>query len=228
VYICRVANESGKIEEYRREAASEESCLRELSAHGAFVLSVRALSGDSTTGKGAARFSRKSLSEITDIVTLMLGSGLSLKDSLEVAQGVFVHGETNALITLLLEKLRKGSTFASALETTGTGIPPFYSGMVRIGERIGTLDQVFTRLSTFLKEEKTLRDRFSSALIYPCIVLGVAGMSAVFIVAFLFPRLREIFSDLGPSMGNSVQTLMGALQSAMIIIGILVVYWGWA
>jgi len=220
-YLCRVANDSGKIEELRREAATEDSCLRECASQGLFVISVRAAEGGGAAGRGGERISRKSLSEVTDILALMLASGLSLKDSLEIAQGIFDRGESNALIARLLGRLRKGSSFADALEASGVGIPPFYSGMVRIGERIGTLDQVLARLSSFLKEEKALRERFSSALIYPCIVLGVAAACAVFIVAFLFPRLEEIFSDLGPAMGGNVRNIMGGMRVALLIAGFI-------
>ena len=223
VYLCRVADDSGKVEQFLREAASEESCLREISTHSHFVLFIREVT---QSGRGAARrhrLSRKSLTEVTDLLALMLGSGLSLKDALEVAQGIFTRGESNNLVTLLLERIRKGGTLAGALRGAAPGIPSFYVGMVRIGERIGTLDQVFARLSIFLKEDKALRDRFTSALIYPAIVLSVACISAVFIVVFLFPRLREIFSQLGPGMADHVQSLMGSLNAGLIIIGALLV-----
>ncbi|HEY9593783.1 MAG TPA: type II secretion system F family protein [Spirochaetia bacterium] len=215
-----MATPTGKIEESIREAASEESCLRELSAQGGFVLSIRE-AGHGATGSG--RISRKALSEITDLVSLMLSSGLSLKDSLEVAQGIFTRGESNELVSRLLERIRKGSTFAAALAASGTGVPPFYVGMVKIGERIGTLDQVFARLSVFLKEEKALRDRFSSAMIYPAIVLGVAVMAAAFIVVFLFPRLRDIFASVGPSMAGRVEGLMASLNVAIVVVGVVLV-----
>jgi type II secretory pathway component PulF len=73
-----------------------------------------------------------------------------------------------------------------------------------------------------MKEEKALRDKVSSALIYPSIVLGVAAMSAVFIVVVMFPRLRELFGQLGPGMAERVQALMASLQTALIVIGVVV------
>jgi type II secretory pathway component PulF len=73
-----------------------------------------------------------------------------------------------------------------------------------------------------MKEEKGLRDKVSSALIYPSIVLGVAALSAIFIVVVMFPRLRELFGQLGPGMADRVQSLMVSLQTALVIIAILV------
>ena len=220
VYFCRISNEKGRIEEFLRESASEETCLRELNEKNPYVLSIRELP-PSSAGARPRRFSRRLIQELTELMALTLSSGLSLKDSLDVSQTVFTRGEGNALVTLLRQRLNKGSTFTEALESAGTGFPPFYMGMVRIGERIGSLEQVTSRLSKHLREEKVLRDRFSSALIYPAIVLGIAVSSAVFIVAVLFPRLREIFNEMGSNAAGNMESLMGGLTTVFAVLGVV-------
>ncbi len=223
VYACRVADEKGRIEQVLRESASEESCLRELSEAHRYVLSVRELPAGAAGRRAPRTYPRRLIAELTDLLALLLASGLSLKDALEVVRDVFSRRQGNELVTLLRERIGKGSSFSDALEGAGRGFPPFYRGMVRIGEKIGSLDQVFGRLAAYLKDDTALRQRFSSALIYPCIVLSVAALSAVFIVAVLFPRLREVFAELGPDMAGRVQTLMGSLQTALLVIGVAVV-----
>jgi type II secretory pathway component PulF len=221
VFLCRVSDANGKIEELVREAASEEPLLRELSSHDLFVLSMKELAQGETVAKKGKKFSRKVISELTDLLAMMLGSGLSLKDSLEVAQTVSSRGPGGRLVGLLLERIRKGGSFASALEAAGNSFPSVYRGMVKIGERIGSLEQVFTRLSAYLTDEKKLRERLSGALLYPCIVLGMAAASAVLIVTVLFPRMRDIFSQLGPGMSGNIDALMGSLTLSITVIGIV-------
>ncbi len=221
VYRCRVSHINGKIEEFLREAVSEEPLVRELSSRSLYVLSLREVPGGEEAGGTGKRFSRKTVAELTGLLTLMLSTGLSLKDSLEVAETVSSRGAENELVTLLLEKIRKGGTFAAALESVGSGFPPVYKGMVRIGERIGSLDQVFSRLSSYMSDDKKLRDRVGAALLYPAIVLGVAALSAVLIVTVLFPRLRDVFSQIGRGMEGKVQSLMASLTVSFIAIGIL-------
>jgi type II secretory pathway component PulF len=221
VYVCRVADGKGKIEEILRESVSEEPLLRELSSGSRFVLSVRELAVGEAVPKAGRRFSQRDVGELTDLLTLMLGSGLSLKDSLEVAQTVSTRGSGNELVTLLLERIRKGSTFAAALEGAGSGFPSVYRGMVRIGERIGSLDQVFVRLSSYMGDQKKLRERFSAALLYPAVVMGVVLATAVLMIVVLFPRLREIFTQIGPGMAGRVESLMGSLTTAFVVIGAL-------
>ncbi|MCX7030480.1 MAG: type II secretion system F family protein [Spirochaetes bacterium] len=218
VYVCRVADAKGQIGEFLREAASEESCLREVTEKHPYVLSIVELP-EGRAERLSRRCSRRLVQDLTEMLALTLASGLSLRDALEVAQTVFPRGEGNELVALLRERLSRGGSFTEALETAGAGFPPLYTGMVRVGERIGSLDQVFGLLSASLKREKTLRNRFSSALIYPAIVLGVAVLSAVFIVAVLFPRLREIFGQLGPAAAGNVESLMNGLGTALTVVG---------
>jgi type II secretory pathway component PulF len=156
---------------------------------------------------------------------------LSLKDSLEVAHAVSHRGPGSQLVALLLERIRKGASFAGALDAAASSFPSVYRGMVRIGERIGSLDQVFPRLSSYLTDEKKLRERVAAALLYPAIVLGVALMSAILIVVVLFPRLREIFAQLGPGKATRVESLMSSLiltsavSAALIVPAVILAIW---
>ncbi len=220
-YLCRVADSKGKIQELLREAASEEPLLREFASRDLYILSLKELSRGEAEGRKGRKFPRKTIGELTDLLTLMLGSGLSLKDSLEVAQTVADRGRGNELVTLLLERIRKGGSFAAALEGAGDSFPPVYRGMVKIGERIGSLEQVFPRLSAYLTDEKKLRDRIGGALMYPCIVLAMALASAVLIVAVFFPRMKEMFAQFGGEMAARIDALMRSLTAAFVALGIL-------
>ncbi len=52
-------------------------------------------------------------------------------------------------------------------------------------------------------------------------VLGVAVMSAVLIVVVLFPRLRDIFGQIGQGMAGKVESLMSSLAMSFSILGAL-------
>jgi len=217
VYVCRVADSRGRVGEFLREAASEESCLREVAAKHPFVLSVAELPAARLRRMRRRRPPRLIL-DLTELLALTLAAGLSLRDALEVAQTVFSRGEANELVTVLRERLSRGESLSGALAAAGSGFPPLYAGLVRVGERIGSLDPVFNRLAAYLRQQMALRDRFRSALIYPAIVLGVAAGSAVFIVAVLFPRLREVFAQLGPGAAGNVESLMRGLGASLVAV----------
>jgi type II secretory pathway component PulF len=219
VYSCRVADGKGRIGEFLREAASEESCLRELAAGHAHVLALEELPAVAVERR-RPRCPRRLLEDLTGMLALTLASGLSLRDALEAAQSVYPRGAGNALVAILRERLARGGSFSEALAAAATGLPALYTGMVRVGERIGSLEQSFAILAAHLKRERVLRDRFSSALVYPAVVLSVAVASAVFIVVVLFPRLRELFAELGPASGSTPETLLAGLATWLAGAGI--------
>jgi len=217
VYRCRVADGRGRVAEVLRDAASQEALLRDLFSRDACVLGVEELKEGPR--RRVRRFSRRTVGDLTGLLALMLASGLSLRDSLEVAQTVSTRGNDNELVALLLERIRKGGTLADALDEARESFPPVYRGLVRIGERIGNLDQVFSRLSSYLTDDRKLRDRFGTAALYPSLVLGVALLASLFIVAYLLPRMREVFAQLGPEMGRKVEALTGSLTVGMAVLG---------
>jgi general secretion pathway protein F len=219
VYACRIADARGRVGEFLREAASEESCLRDLAAGNAHVLALEELPAEALDRR-RPRCPRRLLEDLTGMLALTLASGLTLRDALEAAQSVFTRGAGSALVAMLRERLAKGGSFSEALAAAATNLPALYTGMVRVGERIGSLEQSFAILAAHLKRERVLRDRFSSALIYPAVVLVVAVSSAVFIVAVLFPRLRELFAELGPSSGRTPESLLAGLATALAAGGV--------
>jgi general secretion pathway protein F len=211
VFLCRVADPKGKIHEIVRESGSAESCLREISASQPFVISVREARG----GAGRRRFPMKTVRDLTDLLALLLPSGLSLKDSLEACAGALDRPPGQGLVSALLGNLRKGASLADALEGMAGTFPPFYRGMVRVGERIGSLERVFRELSGSLKSEKEMRDKVVSALVYPGVVLATAFAGAVLLLLVLIPRLQGVFAELGPQVPARLHSLTAALGAAL-------------
>lgn len=214
LYACRVSDGHGKIRELLREASSEESLVRELASRDLHVLSVRERRGSGARHPPRRRFSRALVVEFTDLLSLMMGSGLSLKDSLEVARTVFDRGAGSALAGMLLERIGKGSTFHEALEGAGESFPPVYRGLVRVGERIGTLDTVFAQLSAYLTGAKRLRERLGTAIIYPAIVLGVALASMALMAVLVLPMARDLFAELGGDAAARLEELTASLAGS--------------
>ena len=220
-YECRVIDTRGHARTMVREAASEELLLRELNREELSPLRIRAAAVAGAAGGSRRRFSRAAVLEFTDSVGLLLSSGLTFKDSLEVAQGIFLKGEIAAMVTHLLGQIRKGGTVADAIAGLGTGLPPIYRGFIRIGERTGSLEEAFKQLAAYLAEDKRLRDRISGSLTYPVLVLGAAVVGIVGIVTFVLPRVRLLFEQLGTALPARLSAMLGVVRTAGIAAGVL-------
>ena len=75
VYVCRVADANGGVGEFLREAASEESCLRELTGKHPYVLSIAELPA-ARADRMRRRRSRRVIQDLTEMLALTLASGV--------------------------------------------------------------------------------------------------------------------------------------------------------
>lgn len=223
-YRCRVSDASGRVTQILRESSTEESLLAELASEGRFPLSVHAVGGEPASGGG--RFSRKTVIDLTDTLCIMIDSGLSVKDSLELCRAVFPSGEPGRLVSLISSRIRKGGTFHSVVDELRGSFPPVYRGLVRIGERLGSLEQVLRQLSRYLNEDKKLRDKLLGSLLYPLLVVAVAILGVVAILVVVFPRLRAVLGAFGPASAGRIDALFGSISTSFIVAGAVLLLLG--
>jgi type II secretory pathway component PulF len=155
--------------------------------------------------------SEKEVLEFTEMMELLLEAGLSIRDALE---SLSVMGRDSSLGETLLEHIRRGASFAQAVELTEE-FPPIYRKMIRVGNSLGSVEKIFPRLGAYLRDKKKLRDKISGALAYPALVLTVAFLGTLGLVFFVMPRMELIFSGFGGDAGDAIRRNVRALELAL-------------
>ena len=128
----------------------------------------------------------------------------------------------------LLESVEAGNEFSSALEAQKE-FSPFYINMIRASEASGNLDSGLEQLYLYMDGVKQMRDKILSALLYPMILLGVAGASILLILTFVVPKITELFvgtdralpipTQVVISLSNAVIDYWWLIPVAIILIG---------
>lgn len=205
-YNCRVSDRNGKISQLGKTAHDEKALVKLISDEGLYLISF-----NEEKGSDRRRFSTRILLDFTDTMALMLRAGLTIRDALKVAASSFEDNKTGQLIASLTGSLNKGVSYPDALDMMSADFSALYRGMVRIGDQTGSMENIYDKLSDYLNDEKAMREKIRSALIYPVLVLSVLflGMLAVFF--FIFPRLRNTFAD------QSLNTIFERFQLMMYI-----------
>ncbi|RPJ07356.1 MAG: hypothetical protein EHM28_07450, partial [Spirochaetaceae bacterium] len=217
VYRCRVADFSGKISEIVQESSSEDSLVRALSAKGLSPVKITAETGTSIT-REHKKIPLKTILDFTQTMSILITSGLTLKDALSVAKTIFTRGKEHALISHISERLGKGTSFSAILEEMGDTFPPLYRGLVRIGEKIGSLDNIFERLSGYLAGNKKLGEKIVGALVYPLLILFMIVIGAIVMTFFVFPMISAVFTQLGSTEALTIQSRMEFFNIVMVVI----------
>lgn len=213
VFYCKVVDENGETAEFTRETESEELLVRELTTNKFLPIAIRETKLYGKRGPERKRLKNAIVIEFTDTFHLLLSSGLTLRDALEVAQTIFTNGKLNQIATSILASVKKGASFHEALSRLGESFPPMYNGMVRVGEKIGSLEAALKGLSRYMSEKQKLKEKFIGSMIYPFIVMGVAFVGIVILVTFILPRIKVIFSQLGAQLPERIESLAGVMNA---------------
>lgn len=155
-------------------------------------------------------------------LALMLGSGLTLFQALEVLAAT---GGTRALrgaAARLSKAVQIGTSFSAALEQDGA-FPPLVSHLVRSGEATGELELVLTRAADYIERRAALVYQLLSAMAYPGIV--VVGASGVFwfMTTQVVPKFAAFLAGRGRALPPTTQALMD-LSAFLVDHGATVVY----
>jgi type II secretory pathway component PulF len=71
-----------------------------------------------------------------------------------------------------------------------------FVNMVRAGETSGNLEEVLMRLAKFAEADAQLKQRVTTAMVYPAVLLIVGGGVILFVIVFLLPMFIKIYSEM--------------------------------
>ena len=155
------------------------------------------------------RISQRSIGIFTEELATLLRAGLPLDRALEILQSLAEDEQMAAMVSRVQDAVRGGKALSDALEAQQKVFSRFYLNMIRAGEAGGALDVVLTRLSDYLERSKQLKDTVVSALIYPAILITVAGLSVVILLTFVVPQFTQMFQDMGKALPLPTQIVVG-------------------
>ncbi len=198
------------------EAESQAAVIERL--HGLGHLPIRA---DAAAGGALARLLAwewrprrglpgRALALMTQQLATLLHAGLSLDRALELAQAATARRAERECLAALTDKVRGGGSLADALALQPAIFPRFYVGMVRAGEAGATLDATLRQLGEFLERTRAAREKVTSALIYPAIVLVTGLGSVATLFGFVIPRFRPLFEQAGAALPPAARAMLAA------------------
>ena len=163
-------------------------------------------------------------------IAALVRAGVPLESGLAMA-GSSGRGAQEMLMLRLAQRLRDGQSFAEALHAEGGELPRLYRAVVEAGARTGRLPEALESLAEFAQQTLKLRRRIDLALLYPALVLLMAGVLFAFLVSFWVPRLSEAFFWLEVPETDWVRRLVWLEQHfwswAWIVPAIVFVLGGW-
>ena len=148
------------------------------------------------------------VAEFTRELAIMLGAGQDLDHALRFVVGNIGNARAHTVFEEVRDKVREGSSLASALAAYPRSFSRLYIGMVRAGEAGGTLPATLERLADLLERQHRLASNMRASLVYPCVLI-VAALGSVFLLLdYVLPQFAPIFEEAGAKLPVSAQALM--------------------
>ncbi len=129
------------------------------------------------------------VARFTSTLATLLGSGLSMAESLRVVSQVTGNVIMTNAIKQARERILSGADIMTPLRDSGV-IDPAIAHMVAIGEKSGELEQMLQMISDNLEADSDLRVERFSRVIEPVIIIFMAGVIGIIAYATLLPLFK--------------------------------------
>ncbi len=135
----------------------------------------------------------RKISTFTRQLATLQKAGVSLINCLEATQEQADDKVLKAAIKKMVEEVRAGDSFSSALSSHKNIFTELYISMIRVAETGGALPEVLERLANLLEYEEDTKTRIKTATRYPMIVVLALIIAFIVLITLVIPRFMSIY-----------------------------------
>lgn len=165
----------------------------------------------------------KALAVFARQLSTLLDAGLPLLRALAVVAEQTEDAKLKQTLTLVHADVEGGASFSAALSRHPRIFPPLMVNMVRVSEMGGFLGRSMKTIAETFAAEVELRQKVRSAMTYPFVVAGVAGVAVVVMMTFVVPVFEHMFDQMGASLPLPTRLLVAISHSMVWLLPLLIV-----
>lgn len=154
-------------------------------------------------------FSKKLKESFYLELSILLDSGIVLKDAMELVQQGIKKKKPKQIINDIISNLIEGSSLSEGFEKHST-FSPYEIQSIKIGEETGRLSEVVKSLAQYFKQNNEQRKELLSALTYPIIVMITAVLVVYFMLNFVVPIFQDLFQRNNASLPWITEVVIAA------------------
>lgn len=139
----------------------------------------------------------------------MINSGLPLVQALDILSKQSESPALAAVTRQVVFDVESGHTVADALAKHPKAFSDLYVNMVAAGEAGGILDTILMRLATFMEKNDALVRKVKGAMIYPGVIMSVAGGAILILLIFVIPVFQSMFDSVGLTLPLPTRIVVG-------------------
>jgi type IV pilus assembly protein PilC len=168
----------------------------------------------------------KDLVTFSRLFATMIDAGLPIVQCLEILGSQQTNKIFGGVLRDVKAAVEQGASFSDSLRRHPKVFDELFVNLVEAGELGGILDTILSRLSVYLEKRQKLQRQLRGAMIYPSIVIVIAGGVMTVLLTFVIPAFENMFKDFGggkESMPKLTQLMMGLSHSFVTFLPLLLV-----
>src|ERR1700723_3657595 len=166
----------------------------------------------------------KELAIFTRQFSVMIDAGLPQVQCLEILAGQQENKFFQKVLVNTRASVEGGATLSAAMRQHPKVFDALYVNMVEAGETGGILDTILQRLSTYIEKNVKLKRAVKSAMVYPIVVLGIAGGVIILLLWKVVPIFITLFNGLGVDLPLptriviALSNFVGSIWGLMLVV----------
>ncbi|MFA5959220.1 MAG: type II secretion system inner membrane protein GspF [Tatlockia sp.] len=190
---------SGSTQKGVIEADSSRHAREVLREKGLIPIQINALAKQTQRSR-KNKLSAQDLSLFTRQLATLLAAGIPVEESLRGVSEQSEKDKVRSLIIGVRAKVLEGYGLAAAMGEFPAAFPELYRATVGAGEQTGRLDSVLEKLADYTESQQATRQKIQQALIYPSLMIVVSTAIISFLLAFVVPKIIEVFTSSGQAL----------------------------
>jgi type IV pilus assembly protein PilC len=205
------------------EALSNKEAISKIRKKGLIPTKVRSKGGVRKAGRKAAAPKRrrgaggkvgtKHVVQFARQLSTLQDAGLAILRSLRILEQQYKGGRMKRIVGYVADDIEGGATLSEALGKYPRCFSRLFVNMIAAGEVGGVLDIILMRLADFLEKAERLKKNVKKAMVYPVVVMVIAGA----IVLFLMLKIIPVFATVLMDMSDGESSLPPLTQALMNI-----------
>jgi type II secretory pathway component PulF len=230
-FSYKARRRSGELVEGVLEVADRPAALAQITRLGLFPVAVDANRGGSVVNGERAgqkldlmvflpptlreqmRQGRKpklqELATFTQQLANLLQAGMPLATALTSMTHLGSKGIPDNVARDLRQEVTEGKGLSDAMAKQPRIFSELYINMVRAGEQSGSLVDVLRRMASHFNQFAEVQAKFTSAMIYPAMVVCVGILLVIFFMTVMMPKFIDIFNGFNVELPLPTRMLIG-------------------
>lgn len=210
LYKCTVLNSLGERQTVMREASDEISLRATLKQDKIYLLKMSVVKEK----KKNEFFSLSSKVKPNEVISflrqfsVMVKAGIPISDSINNLRTQKYSTPFRNVLQSVYFDIESGVLLSEAFGKHPKAFPRFFVNMVSIGEASGSLDRVLTSMADYYENDRRIKKKAKSSMVYPSLLLGMVFVVLLFVTLFILPQFESTINELGGEIPKITQVIM--------------------